>query len=94
MTEENLGARAVEEVTADVTGLTNANNEPLSTWASQSGVDVIESASVVSHDQAATYTAQVDRSQDAVVFATIADGTDPGAGTDVGSVTLRLEGRR
>lgn len=93
MTAENAGVRMVEEVTFDVTSLTNANNEPLSSWTDDSTIDRVQNAQVVGHDQAATYTAAVDHAQSAVVFATIADGTDPTSGTDVGEVKLRLEGR-
>lgn len=93
MTEENLGVRYAEEVTADVTSLTNADNEPLSTWTDQSGIDVVENATVVSHDDK-TYLAKVDKANDQVLVVAVADGTDPTAGTDVGSITLRLEGRR
>ena len=93
MADENLGARQVEEVTADVTSLTNADNEPLSTWTDESGIDVIDNAQVVSHDDK-TYLAKVDLANDQVLVVAVADGTDPTAGTDVGSITLRLEGRR
>jgi len=93
MADENLGVRQVEEVTADVTSLTNADNEPLSAWTDQSGIDVVDNATVVSHDDKA-YLAKVDLANDRVLVTTVADGTDPTAGTDVGSITLRLEGRR
>lgn len=93
MADENLGARQVEEVTQDVTSLTNADNEPLSTWTDESGIDVIDNAQVVSHDDK-TYLAKVDLANDQVLVVAVADGTDPTAGTDVGSITLRLEGRR
>ena len=93
MPPENLGARMVEEVTADVTSLTNADNEPLSTWTDQSGIDVVDNATVVGHDDKA-YLATVDDQNDQVTVVSVSDGTDPTAGTDVGSITLRLEGRR
>jgi len=93
MADENLGARQVEEVTADVTSLTNADNEPLSTWTDEAGIDVIDNAQVVSHDDK-TYLAKVDLANDQVLVVAVADGADPTAGTDVGSITLRLEGRR
>lgn len=93
MTSENLGARVVEEVTADVTGLTNADNEPLSTWTDQADIDVVDNATVVGHDNK-TYLAKVDDQNDQVLVVDISDGSDPTAGTDVGSITLRLEGRR
>jgi hypothetical protein len=93
MAEESLGARKVEEVTADVTSLTNADNEPLSTWTDQSGIDVVDNATVVSHDDKA-YLAKVDLANDQVLVVTVSDGSDPTATTDVGSITLRLEGRR
>jgi len=93
MADENLGARQVEEVTADVTALTNADNEPLSTWTDDAGIDQVDNGTVVSHDDKA-YLAKVDLANDRVLVVTVADGTDPTAGTDVGSITLRLEGRR
>lgn len=93
MADENLGVRQVEEVTADVTSLTNADNEPLSTWTDQSGIDVVDNATVVSHDDK-SYLAKVDQSNSQVLVVTVSDGSDPTAGTDVGSITLRLEGRR
>jgi hypothetical protein len=93
MADENLGVRQVEEVTADVTSLTNADNEPLSTWTDQSGIDVVDNATVVSHDDKA-YLAKVDLANEQVLVVTVSDGSDPTAGTDVGSITLRLEGRR
>jgi hypothetical protein len=93
MGSENLGARVVEEVTADVTDLTNADNEPLSTWTGQSDIDVVDNATVVGHDNK-TYLATVDDQNEQVLVVAISDGSDPTAGTDVGSITLRLEGRR
>jgi len=93
MADENLGVRQVEEVTADVTSLTNADNEPLATWTDQSGIDVVDNATVVSHDDK-SYLATVDRANGQVTVVTVSDGSDPTAGTDVGSITLRLEGRR
>jgi len=88
----NQGARQVEEVTADITSLTNADNEPLSTWTDQSGIDRVDAARVVSHDDKA-FLAKVDKANSRVLVVTVADGTDPTAGTDVGSITVQLEGR-
>ena len=93
MTSENLGARVVDEVTVDVTSLTNADNEPLSTWTDKSDIDVVDSATVVGHDDKA-HLAKVDDQNDQVLVVSVSDGTDAGASTDVGSITLRLEGRR
>lgn len=93
MPPENLGVRKVEEVTVDVTSLTNADNEPLSTWTDESGIDVVDNAQVVGHDDK-TYLAKVDIENDQVLVVAVADGSDPTADTDVGSITLRLEGRR
>jgi len=90
---ENAGARVVDEVTVDVTSLTNADNEPLSTWKSESDIDVVDNATVVGHDNK-SYLAKVDDQNDQVLVTTVSDGTNPTAGTDVGSITLRLEGRR
>lgn len=89
---ENLGVRAVDEVTKDITSLTNADNEPLSTWTDDSEIDVVDNATVVSHDDK-SYLAKVDQANDQVLVVTVSDGTDPTSGTDVGSITLRLEGR-
>lgn len=93
MPSENLGARQVEEVTANVSALTNADNEPLATWTDESGITDVKNATVVSHDDK-TYLAKVDLANDQVLVVAVADGADPTAGTDVGSITLRLEGRR
>lgn len=92
MPPENQGIRVVEEVTVDVTSLTNADNEPLSTWTDQSGIDRVDAAQVVSHDNKA-YLAKVDKANDQVLVVSVADGTDAGAATDVGSITVQLEGR-
>ena len=93
MPSENLGVRKAEEVTKDITSLANADNEPLSTWVGDSDIDVVESATVVGHDDK-TFLAKVDDQNDQVSVVSVADGTDAGAGTDVGSITLRIEGRR
>lgn len=93
MAPDNLGARMVDEVTVDVTSLTNADNEPLSTWVDESELDVIDNAQVVGHDDK-TFLAKVDQANDQVLVVSVSDGTDPTATTDVGSITLRLEGRR
>jgi len=93
MPSENLGVRKVEEVTKDITSLTNADNEPLSTWTGDSDIDVVDNATVVGHDDK-TYLAKVDDQNDQVLVVSVADGSDPTATTDVGSITLRIEGRR
>lgn len=93
MPPENLGVRQVEEVTKDITSLTNADNEPLSTWTDDSAIDTIDNATVVGHDDK-SFLAKVDDQNDQVLVVSVSDGTDPTAGTDVGSITLRLEGRR
>jgi len=93
MASENLGARNVDEVTKSVTALTNADNEPLSTWTDDSDLNVVKNATVVGHDDK-SYLAKVDDQNDQVLVVSVSDGTDAGAGTDVGSITLRLEGRR
>lgn len=93
MAPENLGARMVEEVTKDITSITNADNEPLSTWTDDSGIDQVDNAQVVAHDDK-SFLAKVDQANDRVLVVTVSDGTDPTAGTDVGEITLRLEGRR
>lgn len=90
---DNLGARKADEVTKDITSLTNADNEPLSTWTDESDIDNPDNAAVVSHDDK-TYLAKVDLANDQVLVVSVSDGSDPTAGTDVGSITLRLEGRR
>jgi len=89
----NAGAFYVDTVTVAVASLTNADNEPLSTWTDESGIDVVDNAQVVGHDDK-TVLATVDDQAGAVQFVNVADGTDAGVGTNVGSVTLRLEGRR
>jgi len=93
MTSENLGVRKADEVTKDITSLTNADNEPLSTWSDETDIDVIDSATVVGHDDK-TYLAKVDDQNDQVLVVDVSDGSDPTSGTDVGSITIRFEGRR
>lgn len=93
MPSENLGARKVVEVTKDITSLSNADNEPLSTWTDDSDIDVVDNASVVGHDDK-SFHAKVDDQNDQVLVVSVSDGTDAGSGIDVGSITLRLEGRR
>lgn len=93
MASENLGARKVDEVTVEVTDLENADNEPLSTWTDESDINVVDSATVVGHDDK-DHLAKVDDQNDQVLVVAVSDGADPGSGTDVGSITLRLEGRR
>lgn len=88
----NQGARQVEEVTVDVTSLTNTDNEPLSTWTDESGIDRVDAARVVGHDNK-SFLAKVDDQNDQVLVVSVSDGTDAGASTDVGSITLQLEGR-
>lgn len=93
MPPENLGARQVEEITKDITSLSNADNEPLSTWTDESTLDVVDNATVVGHDNK-SFLAKVDDQNDQVLVVSVSDGTDAGSSTDVGSITLRLEGRR
>lgn len=93
MTKTNLGASAVDYTTVTISSLTNANNEP---WdpSADTGIEKPEAVSIVGYDSAATYAVEWDHSQQAFVFSTIADGSDPGAGTDVGVLKARVEGRR
>lgn len=100
MPPENLGVRQVEEVTKDVTSLTNAGGEPLSTWSDDSGLDVIDAATVVGQENPG-YHMVYDHIADeiAVMYAdydAAADGAliDVPSTTDVGEVKVRLEGRR
>jgi len=89
----NAGVLEVEYTTLDVSSLTNANNEP---WDPTANTQFNEpkSVTVVGYDEAATYTVEWDHSQEAFVFATIADGSDPTSSTDVGELRIRVEGRR
>lgn len=100
MPPENLGVRQVEEITKDVTSLTNAGGEPLSTWTSESGLDDVDNATVVGQENPG-YRMVYDHLNDeiAVMYAdydAAADGAliDVPATTDVGEVKVRLEGRR
>lgn len=81
----------VEEVTVDITSLTNTGNEPLSTWTSESGIDQVDSATVVGQEETAQLVLP-DVPNDQVL---VVDGTlsNVASGTDIGTVTLRLEGR-
>lgn len=88
----NAGAYMVEYVTADVTSITNGNNEPLSTWTDQSAIDVVAGVTVAGVENADTLTVQYDRLESDVYVVTTSDGSNPPS--DVGEITLRLEGRR
>lgn len=100
MADENLGVRQVEEVTKDVTSLTNTGNEPLSTWTDESGIDVVDNFQVVGQENG-QYLITPDHINDQVTvkeFTDTGDGTggvsDVASTTDIGEVKLRLEGRR
>lgn len=100
MPPENLGVRQVEEVTKDITSLTNAGGEPLSTWTADSGLDVVENAQVVAQENPGYHMVHDHLTDEiAVMYAdydAAADGAliDVPATTDVGEIRVRLEGRR
>ena len=89
----NAGALAAAYATVAISALTNANNEPWNPDAN-TGLTDAKAVDIVGYDSADTYTVEWDHTQDAFVFATTADGSNPGAGTDVGEVKVRVEGRR
>lgn len=89
----NAGALMVETATVAISALTNANNEPWDPEAN-TGLTNVDAVEIVGHTQGTTYTVTWNHSSKQFEFATIADGTDPGAGTDVGEVKVRVEGRR
>lgn len=90
---DNAGALAVDYQQVTVGALTNANSEP---WSpdEETTLSAVDAVEVVGFTGGDTYTVTWDPEQGAFVFATIADGTDPGAGTDVGTISVRAEGRR
>lgn len=90
---DNAGALAVDYQEVAVDALTNANSEP---WDPDEGTTLtaVDAVQVIGFTGADTYTCEWDPAQGAFVFQTIADGTDPGAGTAVGTLTVRAEGRR
>lgn len=92
MSRENLGARFVDEVTADVTSLTNTGSEPYSTWVDQSDIDDADSVMVIGQEEDAQQLLP-DHLNDQfhVVDHT---GSDVTSGTDIGEVRCRIEGRR
>ncbi len=89
---ENLGSRKADEVTVDVTSLSNTGNEPYSTWADNSDIDVVDSAIVIGQEEDDQILLP-DHMNDQfhVVDHT---GSDVTSGTDIGEVRVRLEGRR
>lgn len=89
----NGGALVVETATVTIGSLTNANNEPWDPEAN-TGLTNAESVEIVGYTQGTTYTVAWNHSSEQFEFAAIADGTDPGATTDVGEVKVRVEGRR
>lgn len=133
MASENLGALVVDYVTVDITSLTNAGGEPISSWLDKTDISVIEGASVVgqsdggyhfaydhtteevhakypvgSHthnvpadSSGTTANAEFDANGNLAVGSggsiegsAATTGDDVPAGTAVGEVKLRLEGRR
>lgn len=90
---DNAGALAVDYQEVPVDALTNANSEP---WSpdEETTLTAVDAVQVIGFTGGDTYTVTWDHEQEAFVFATIADGTDPGSGTDVGTITVRAEGRR
>jgi len=100
MADENLGVRQVEEVTKDITSLTNAGGEPLSTWTDESGIDVADSVQVVGQENPGYYMVYDHLNDEIAVqyadYDAASDGTliDVPSTTDVGEIKVRLEGRR
>lgn len=90
---DNLGAYQVDHVSVEVTDLTNAGNEPLSTWTDSTDIDVIDGVSVVGQTDPSSAVLP-DPDNDLVNVQDLSDGSDVAAGTDVGTITLRIEGRR
>lgn len=100
MPAKNAGVFQVEYVTVDVTSLANAGSEPISAWQDESGIDDLEGAAVVGQEDGG-YAFSYDHVNGAVHakyadYDAAADGAliDVPAGTDVGEVRLRLEGRQ
>lgn len=89
----NAGVLQYEHATVDASALTNANNEPWDPEAN-TGLSNVDAVNVVGYTEGTTYTVAWNHTSEQFEFATIADGTDPGAGTDVGEVKVRVEGRR
>jgi len=88
----NGGVKQVDEVTKDITSLTNTGNEPYSTWTDESGVDKADSVVVIGQEEDAQILIP-DHINDQfhVVDHT---GSDVTSGTDIGEVRVRIEGRR
>jgi len=89
---DNGGVMQIEYVDVDLSSLTDADGEPFDPTV-ETGIDRPEGVAVVGYDGAGTYVAQYDDAAQKIVVAAIADGTEPGAGTDAGSATVRVEGR-
>jgi len=93
MAPTNGGALQSEYATVDASALTNANNEPWDPEAN-TGLSDVDAVEIVGYTEGTTYTVAWNHSAQQFEFATIADGADPGAGTDAGEVRVRVEGRR
>lgn len=78
--------------TVDITSLANANNEPWDPTANTS-LDDYTSVAVGGIENPQTHVVQWDSDGEAFHVENYG-GTDPTAGTDVGEVTVRVEGRR
>ena len=90
---ENAGVKIVDEVTVDVTSLTNTGAEPYSTWTDESGVDVLDSIVVIGQEEDDQILIP-DHQNDQFHVVAVSDGTDVTSGADIGEVRVRLEGRR
>lgn len=76
--------------TIDITSLANANNEPVS-LSTDLNLDHILGVAVAGVENADLYVVQYDHLED-VLYVEGYGGTDPTAATDVGEVTLRVDG--
>ena len=73
----------------DITSLTNANNEPL-TPESDFTLDAVFGGEILQVEQPGSYVYQLDANDDLYVEGY--GGTDPTAGTDVGTVRIKWLG--
>jgi|AntDeeMetagen192_2_1112575.scaffolds.fasta_scaffold13676_1 hypothetical protein len=91
MGEKNLGVYNVEFITIDIDSLSGTGAEPFPD--AETGIQNKEGAVVVGQEDG-SYKVDYDHLNDELSVVDVADGTDAAAGTDVGEVRIRVEGRR
>lgn len=87
---QNSGSFESVWLSVDITSLANANNEPFDA-AAEADMDVVFGAAVMGYEEPGSQVVEYDHLEGAL-YVEGYGGTDPGAGTDVGEVRLRVDG--